>query len=55
MDRNELTRTIAQDLLNNDTLDVNNFCNDVDAILQLVQQIILTRLKDYLIVSGSVM
>lgn len=52
--RADIAYQIAEDLLNNDALDLNNFCNDTDAILQLVQRIILTRLKDYLIVFGNV-
>lgn len=38
-----------------DALDLNNFRYDVDSLLSFVQEIILSHLKDYLIISGSLL
>ncbi len=51
-DRTDLALAIAKDLLDQDTIDLNNFSNDTNTLLDFVQEIILEHLKDYLIVSG---
>ena len=51
-DRTDIAYQIAVELLEQDALDVNNFGNDADSLLSFVQEIILTHLKDYLIISG---
>jgi len=47
MNRNDIAKAIAEDLLNNDVLDENNFSYDTVTILEYVQNIILEHLKDY--------
>ena len=41
MNRNDIAKAIAEDLLNNDVLDENNFSYDTATILEYVQNIIL--------------
>lgn len=53
--RTNIAYQIAADLLDNDALDVNNFGYDADALLSFVQEIILSHLKDYLIISGALL
>ena len=55
MNRTEKAEAIAEDLLNNDTLDENNFSYDTDALLDYVQKTVLEHFKDYVIISGSVL
>lgn len=54
MNRNDIAKAIAEDLLNNDVLDENNFSYDTVTILEYVQNIILDHLKDYSLLSGTV-
>ncbi len=54
-DRTDIAYQIAADLLDNDALDVNNFRYDADSLLSFVQRIILSHLKDYLIISGALL
>ncbi len=54
MNRTDIARAIAEDLLNNDVLDENNFSYDTFAILEYVQNIILEHLKDYSLLSGII-
>ena len=54
-DRDNLAMAIANELLDNEILDENNFSHDTDALLQCVSGIILAHLKDYVIVSGNVL
>ncbi len=54
-DRTDIALAIAEDLLDQDALDLNNFSNDTNALLDFVQEIILNHLKDYLIVSGCLL
>ncbi len=54
-DRTDIALAIAEDLLEQDALDLNNFSNDTNALLEFVQKIILNHLKDYLIVSGCLL
>ncbi len=54
-DRTDIAMLIAEELLESDTLDLNNFGYDVDSLLSFVQEIILNHLKDYLIISGAML
>lgn len=54
MNRNSIAKAIAEDLLNNEVLDENNFNYDTDALLNYVQKIILEHIKDYSLLSGTV-
>lgn len=54
MDRKGIAREIAQDLLDNNVLDENNFNYDTDAILEYIQKIVLKHIKDYSLLSGTV-
>lgn len=53
MDRKGIAREIAQDLLDNNALDENNFNYDTDAILEYVQGVVLAHLRDFMIIHGS--
>lgn len=55
MDRQEIARNIAKDLLDNDVLDINNFLDDTGALLKCVQEIILKHLRDFIILSGKIL
>ena len=57
MDKNrtDIAYQIAADLLDNDALDLNNFGCDADSLIIFVQEIILSHLKDYLIISGALL
>lgn len=55
MNRNDITKAIAEDLLNNDALDEHNFSYDTAALLEYVQYIILEHLKDYSLLSGTIL
>lgn len=54
MYRTDIAKAIAEDLLNNNVLDENNFSYDTVAIIEYVQNIILDHLKDYSLLSGTV-
>ena len=54
MNRTDIAKAIAEDLLNNDVLDKNNFSYDTAVILEYFQNIILEHLKDYSLLSGIV-
>lgn len=53
MNRTDIAKAIAEDLLNNDILDENNFY-DTATILEYVQNIILEHIKDYSLLSGTI-
>ena len=55
MNRNDIAKAIAEDLLYNDALDENNFSYDTTTILEYVQNIILEHLKDYSLLSGTIL
>lgn len=55
MDRSDIARAIAEELLDDDILDIHNFSGDAEGILGCVQGIILKHLQDYLIISGSLL
>ncbi len=52
MDRDNIARAIAEELLDNDILDIHNFSGDAEGILGCTQEIILKHLQDYLIILG---
>lgn len=54
-ERTDIAQAISEDLLEQDALDLNNFCNDTNALLDFVQEIILNHLKDYLIIYGCLL
>ena len=54
MNRTDIAKTIAKDLLNSDVLEEHNFSYDTAVILEYVQNIILEHLKDYSLLSGIV-
>jgi len=54
MNRIDIAKAIAEDLLNNDVLDENNFSYDTATFLEYVQNIILEHLKDYCLLSGTI-
>ena len=55
MNRTDIAKSIAEDLLNNDVLEEHNFSYDTAAILEYVQNIILEHLKDYSLLSGTIL
>ncbi len=55
MNRNDIAKAIVADLLDNDVLDENTFSYDTAAILEYVQNIILEHLKDYSLLSGTIL
>ena len=55
MNRNDIAKAIAEDLLYNDALDEHNFSYDTVTILEYVQNIILEHLKDYSLLSGTIL
>lgn len=55
MSRKDIARRIAEDLLNNDVLDEQNFNYDTDAILEYVQGVVLAHLSDFTLVQGNVL
>lgn len=54
MTRETIARQIAEELLDTDTLDMHNWGNNAEAVLDYVQSMILRHLKDYMILSGTV-
>lgn len=54
-DRTDIAYQIATELLEQNALDLNNFGHDAEPLLRFVQEIILSHLKDYLIVSGTLL
>jgi len=54
MNRTDIAKAIAEDLLNNDVLDENNFSYDTDALLDYDQNIVLEHIKEYSLLFGTV-
>lgn len=54
MNRADIAKAISEDLLDNGALDEHNF-SDTDALLKCVQDIILEHMKDYIILSGTML
>lgn len=55
MDRSRIAMMIAQDLMDNDVLDEDNFSFDEDELLEFTSKFILDGLKDYIIISGTIL
>lgn len=55
MSRKDIARRIAEDLLDNNALDENNFNYDTDAILEYVQGVVLAHLRDFTLVQGDLL
>ena len=54
MNRTDIAKAISEDLLDNGALDEHNF-GDTDTLLKCVQDIILEHMKDYIILSGTIL
>lgn len=54
MKREDIAKCIAEELLNNNVLDEQNFNYDTDAILQHVQDTVLSHLRDFTLVQGNI-
>ena len=54
MTKKDIAHEISLDLLGADVLDRHNFDYDDDAVIDYVQQIIFDHLRDYVIVSGTI-
>lgn len=50
--KNDIAAAIAEELLNDDVLDVNNFNGDMPALLNCVRETVMKNLRDFIIVSG---
>lgn len=55
MNRNKIAERIAEEMLDMEILDLQNYSGDEAAIMEDVQDIILKHLKDYHIVSGEIL
>lgn len=55
MSREDIAKRIAEDLLNFDALDMNNFADNTDNALRFVESIVLERLKDFTLVQGNLL
>lgn len=55
MKREDIAKHIAEDLLNDNVLDEQNFNYDTDAILQYVQDTVLSHLRDFTLVQGNLL
>ena len=53
MKREDVAKRIAEDLLSDNVLDEQNFNYDTDAILQHVQDVVLSHLRDFTLVQGE--
>jgi len=53
MKREDIAKRIAEELLNDNVLDEQNFNYDTDAILQHVQDTVLSHLRDYSLLAGQ--
>ena len=53
MKREDVAKRIAEELLNDNVLDEQNFNYDTDAILQHVQDTVLSHLRDYSLLAGQ--
>lgn len=54
MKREDVAKRIAEDLLNDNALDERSFNYDTDAILQHVQDTVLSHLRDYSLLAGTI-
>ena len=53
MSSENIAKRIAEELLNDNVLDAQNFNYDTDAILQHVQDTVLSHLRDYSLLAGQ--
>ncbi len=53
MSSENIAKRIAEELLNDNVLDEQNFNYDTDAILQHVQDTVLSHLRDYSLLAGQ--
>lgn len=53
--REDIAKRIAEELLNDNVLDEQNFNYDTDAILQHVKDTVLSHLRDFTFVQGNVL
>ncbi len=53
MSSENIAKRIAEELLNDNVLDEQNFNYDTDAILQHVQYTVLSHLRDYSLLAGQ--
>ena len=54
MNRSDIAREVAIELLDTGALDENNFGDDADALVDYVQSVILEHFKDYILLLGTV-
>lgn len=54
MKREDIAKHIAEELLNDNVLDEQNFNYDTDAILRHVQDTVLSHLRDYSLLAGTI-
>lgn len=52
--RNAIAMEIAQELLDKEVLDENNFSYNSNALLEYTAEIILKHLEDYLLIFGTI-
>ncbi len=55
MKREDIAKRIAEELLNDNVLDEQNFNYDTDAILEYVQNVVIDHLKDFMLVQGNIL
>lgn len=53
MSSENIAKRIAEELLNDNVLDEQNFNYDTDAILQHIQDTVLIHLRDYSLLAGQ--
>lgn len=54
MKREDIAKRIAEELLNDNVLDEQNFNYDTDAIIEYVQGVVLSYIKDYSLLAGTI-
>lgn len=54
MSREDIAKRIAEELLNDNVLDEQNFNYDTDAILKHVQDTVLSHIKDYSLLASTI-
>lgn len=55
MNKTDIAKSIAVNLLDFDMLDLHNFSGDTEALLECTKEIILEQLENYVIVSGTLL
>jgi len=54
MNRTEIAKKIAENLLDIGALDENNFSDDTDALLDCTEKVILKHLEDFILLQGRI-